>query len=212
MTFEEFLSRYQAVPVIESSSFGLTAANPNQLRFQVSQWRKKGYLHALKRGTYVLDARFRKAEPSPLFIANYLLVPSYLSVEYALSHYSLIPERAVAYTSVTTKRTRRFDNVMGSFAYRTVKPPLFFGYAPMQADGQEFLIALPEKALLDFLYLNSGALSADAAQIESLRLQNLDSLDAARLERFAEPYTRKVQRMATLVRDLAGAAEREARA
>ena len=207
MTFEEFLRRYEAAPLIESSTFALTAADPNQLRFQVSYWQKRGYLHALKRGIYVLDARYRKAELSPLSVANYLVEPSYLSLEFALSYHGLIPEQARVYTSVTTKHTRTFTNVLGTFAYRTLKRSLFFGYEPRQAGTQEVLIATPEKALLDYLYLNAGSLDATAEQVESLRLQNLEALSWKDVASSATRFPIKVQRLAGLAAGAARAAE-----
>jgi len=204
MTFEEFLSLYRDAPVIDSSTFPIVSPNPAQLRFQVSYWQKRGWVHPLKRGVYVLDERYRQVAVSPLFVANYLLSPSYVSLEFALSHLGLVPEQARAYTSVTPKHRRRFDNVLGSFIYRSVKPSLMFGYEPTQDRGQECLIAKPEKALLDYFYLNSGALEVKPEQLQSLRLQNLDRLDLACLEEYARHYTRKVRRLAELVAHLAG--------
>jgi len=199
MTFREFLSVYRDTPLIESTSFPFVADDPNQLRFQVAHWQKRGYLHPLKRGIYILDEAYTKAQPDPLFVANYLLEPSYLSLEFALSYYGLIPEAARTYTSVSTKHSRAFDNMLGRFTYRTVKPSLFFGYEPRQAGLREVLIATPEKALLDYFYLNSAALVATAEQVESLRLQNLEMLALPRLADYASRFTGKVQRLAALV-------------
>lgn len=208
MTFEEFVSRYQKLPLVDSSAFAVTSPKPNQLRLQVHHWQKKGYIHALKRGVYLLDEKYRKADVSPLFVANYLVSPSYLSLEFALSHYALIPEQAHLFTSVTTKRTRQFENVLGLFTYQTVKKSLFLGYEPIQTDAHECLIATPEKALLDYFYLNSGDLEVSNEQVESLRLQNLDSLDLGQLLRYAVPFTLKVQRLAKVVADMADSQNR----
>ena len=198
MRFDEFLSVYQQAPMIESSTFAVVSPSPQHLRVYVTQWQKKGYLHPLKAGVYILDQKYRKADISPHFVANYLLSPTYLSLEFALSFYALIPEQALAYTSVTTKHARVFENVLGTFTYRAVKRDLFFGYEARKDGDQEYLIACPEKALLDYLYLNSGSLEADAAQVESLRLQNLDTLDSDRLMQYAGRFTRKVRRLADL--------------
>ena len=203
MTFDEFLSHYQDVPLIESSTFDLVADDPAQLRVQVRGWQRKGYLRALKRGLYVLDARYRKAALTDEFVANYLVTPSYLSLEYALARYALVPEAAYAYTSVSTKTTRRFDNVLGTFTYRTVKGALFFGFAPAHEGGLEFLLAEPWKALLDYLYLNGAQMEESLAQLESLRLQNLEQLNLELLTAYAEPFTPKTRRLVELVCELA---------
>lgn len=205
MTFDEFLILYQDAPIIASSTFELACDDAAQLRVQVRHWQRKGYLHALKRGLYVLDERYRKAALSAEFAANYLVAPSYLSLEYALARHLLVPEAAYAYTSITTRKTRRFSNLLGSFTYRTVKQPLFFGYAPVREGGLEYLLAEPEKALLDYVYLNGGALDESPGQLEALRLQNLDRLDLDRLRSYAGRFTHKVRRISERVCELAQA-------
>jgi len=204
MDFDRFIQTYQHTPLIESSTFPLVCDAPDHLRVYVTQWQRKGYLHRLRAGVYVLDEKYRKAPVSPLFVAGYLISPSYVSLEYALSHHGFIPERARTYTCVTTRHGRRFENVLGTFDYRHVKPALFFGYQPVEAGGQEALIADPEKALLDLFYLNGGRLEATAAQVEALRLQNLDQLDLDRLAEYAAPFTRKARKLARFVARAAG--------
>jgi hypothetical protein len=201
MTFNEFLSIYQDTPLIESSSFELVCDNAAQLRVQVRGWQRKGYIHALKRGAYILDARYRRVPVSAPFVANYLVTPSYLSLEYALWRYGLLPEAARAYTSVTTKSTRRFSNVLGTFTYRTMKRSLLFGYRPVTDEGAEHLLAEPEKALLDYLHLSSRGLEESPAQLEALRLQG-DRLDRDRLLTWAGRFPPKVGRLAEIAFDL----------
>lgn len=53
---------------------------------------RKGEIISLKRGLYETDS----TTPG-LVLANSLLGPSYLSFEYALSYYGLIPERVTVY-------------------------------------------------------------------------------------------------------------------
>ena len=204
MTFDTFLTLFQNAPFINSSAFALVTANPGQLRSQVGYWQKRGYLHALRRGVYVLDERYKRADVNPLAVANHLITPSYVSLESALSYYALIPEQAQAYTSLTTRHTRSFNNLYGTFTYRTVKPSLFVGYEPRQAGEREILIATAEKALLDYFYLNSGSMEVGAPQVESLRLQNLEILDIDRLNEYARLFGRKVQRLAKVVEHAAG--------
>jgi hypothetical protein len=67
---------------------------------------------------------------------------------------------------------------------------LLFGYdrvefAPLQdASSQPAFVAVPEKALLDLLYLEPH--SATPEYIRELRLQNLESLNLERLNHFTE--------------------------
>jgi hypothetical protein len=81
----------------------------------------------------------------------------------------MIPESVVQITSVTSRKTATFSNAVGEFSYKTVKPDLMFGYdiKPM-AEGHSFLLAKPEKALIDLLYLYP--FYNTKSEIEELRL------------------------------------------
>jgi hypothetical protein len=51
---------------------------------------------------------------------------------------------------------------MGTFDYRHIKPDLFWGYHMVDSINQrKILIALPEKALLDLLYLTPSLKNED---------------------------------------------------
>jgi hypothetical protein len=106
----------------------------------------------LKNGIYAFarDAEKLNAE----YIAHLLYQPSYLSLESAMSDYGFIPEMVYAHTSVTAKTTRTFDNFFGRFIYRHTKKELFWGYIPVSTPAGQYLEAEPEKAVLDYLYLN----------------------------------------------------------
>jgi len=81
----------------------------------------------------------------------------------------MIPEEVVSLTSVTTLKTASFTNDFGSFDYQSVNPSCFFGYEPkMMHDGRAWLMATPEKALIDLLYLNPYYKTAQ--DMEELRL------------------------------------------
>ena len=97
MKFNEFVEIYRDAPLIDASTFTLYSKDSRHLRRQVREWVKRGYLLRLKKGLYPFSPAYRRIEPSPLFIANFLLSPSYLSVEYALGFYDLIPERVTVF-------------------------------------------------------------------------------------------------------------------
>jgi hypothetical protein len=140
---------------------------------QLSQWVRKGYLVRLKNGIYAFARDMAQLRVE--HVAFLLYQPSYLSLETALSHYGFIPETVYARTSITAKITRTFDTPLGRFIYRHVKPELFWGYVAHQSPGGgPYLLAEPEKALLDYLYLNRAALRTPAA-MDALRL-NQDQL------------------------------------
>jgi hypothetical protein len=140
--------------------------------YQLHLWVKKGYLLKLRNGVYafVKDRERIKGEE----IATLLYQPSYLSLESALAWYGFIPEMVYARVSVTARINRTFTNVFGTFIYRHLKAELFWGYTEIKTDHGHYLLAEPEKALLDYIYLNLSRIRSDA-DFENLRL-NADML------------------------------------
>jgi predicted transcriptional regulator of viral defense system len=165
---------------------------------QLSRWTADGHLCQLHKGLYVL--RSSHQTPHPFVIANHLARPSYVSLQSALAYYGLILEYVPVTTSVTAGRPGMWDTPVGRYTFQHLKPAFFSGYRlTNMGNGQTAFIALPEKALLDLLHLRPGG---DAvAYIESLRLQNLDSLDMDVLERNAG--SPKLKRAVKTIRDLA---------
>ena len=102
----------------------------------------------LRNGLYGL-----KADPSTeAEIANRLYAPSYLSFEYALAHYRIIPESVYSITSATTKITREFITQGKAYEYNRIKKEAYRGYRSEKQGRAVVLIAEPEKALVDYIY------------------------------------------------------------
>ncbi len=153
---------------------------------------KSGELVGVVRGIYVTAPELRRRAVSREILANMIYGPSYVSFEYVLARSGLIPEAVNALGSATTKRNRRYDSPLGSFIYRHLPREAYgFGWTREELpDGGGFLIARPEKALLDWLYL-SGAVrsvrSLEARLFEDLRLDEgaFEELDLGLLGSYA---------------------------
>lgn len=115
----------------------------------IHSYAAKGLFIKLRNGLYSL----KKNQPSPYVIANKLYQPSYISLETALSFHQLIPEAVYSLTSVTTKATREFEALNQLFSYTRFKKSAFRGYQLVTRGEDRFLIAEPEKAVADYLYL-----------------------------------------------------------
>lgn len=124
----------------------LNVPNYKAKRFLEKQVRE-GLFVRLKKGLYSLKTDL----PQEGEIANRLYQPSYLSFEYALAYYNILPEMPYAVTSATTKPTRTFTVGTKVFTYLKLKKNAYTGYA-MTRRGGLFLLAEPEKALADYLY------------------------------------------------------------
>src|SRR3989344_6406042 len=126
---------------------------------QVNLWQKRGYIKRLKSGLYVFPDLTKNLDISDFNTMSFLMYePSYISLESALRHYGLIPEVVQSITDITTKTTRNFKNVYGNFLYRHIKPDLFWGYTVVKSKFGKYLLAEPEKAVLDYIYLNKSDL------------------------------------------------------
>lgn len=118
-------------------------------KYFLENYAKKGFLVRIKRGIYALAKNLPREE----MIANSLCRPSYVSFEYALAYYNLIPEIIYTVTSATTKQARKFSFKHIAYSYIKVKKKAFMGYKLEKIQGGEFFIAEPEKAMADYLYL-----------------------------------------------------------
>lgn len=154
---------------------------------------KKGELIPLKRGLFETDA----AAPGFL-IANALLGPSYLSFEYALSYYGMIPERVVVYTSATFGRNKKieYSNQFGTFTYRDIPEAVFPYYYTRELSGNRpYLIAAREKALCDQLCVMSPIRGINDFRdwlFDGMRLDedSYEELDSEKIKRIAPLYHR----------------------
>jgi predicted transcriptional regulator of viral defense system len=89
-------------------------------------------------------------------LANMIYGPSYISMEYALAHYQLIPEWVDVVTSVTTQKNKQFHTPVGDFTYRHLQRCYYaMGIGITKIEERQYLIAIPEKALIDKLYFET---------------------------------------------------------
>lgn len=207
MVFEELLSLIGREPVFESAALLAGDVKPAYLRRQLSAWVAAGKLWQLRRGLYALAPPYQRVQPHPFLVANRLMPGSYVSLQAALADVDLIPEHVAAVTSVSPRRPGAWSTPLGEFLYRHVRPDLLFGYELRPVgEGQAALVAKPEKALLDLIYLQPEA--DVAGYIASLRLQNLDRLDFGTLEalagRFGKPKMRRAAKAVALEAERAG--------
>lgn len=180
MKWQSLLAAVGDEPVFETGFLLAGDVDPADIRRQLSRWVSSGRLVQLRRGLYALAPPYRKTEPHPFLVANRLVLGSYVSLQSALAHHSLIPEYVPVITSVTTGRPQHRENPFGSFEFRHSSPGRLTGYrVEKMGGGQEALVATPAKALADLIHLVPGADSA--AYLSELRLANLEKLDPAAL-------------------------------
>lgn len=141
--------RNRQIFVFSPAIFGkLFGAKRERVKYFLERYAKTGLFIRLKKGLYACADNL----PSDEELANLLYRPSYISFDYALAHYNIIPESVYSVTSATTKPTRDFFVGEKAFSYHAIKKKAFTGYGPQRKEGRVVLMAEPEKALADFLY------------------------------------------------------------
>ena len=131
----------------------------------------------LRNGLYAL----RSDPPHELEIANRIYAPSYISLEYALAYYRLIPETVYTVTSATTKITREFTAQGKSYEYSRIKKGAYTGYRLMKEGQAKILMAMPEKALVDYCYFIDLRLKSLNDRLRVKKVNPKEALRYARL-------------------------------
>lgn len=122
--------------------------NPDLLRSAIRYYVNKGSLHRVKRGFYSLNAEFDKFE-----LAQKLIMPSYISLETALQFHGIIFQVTRSIQSVAPY-SRKFLIKEIHYKYHKIKDDILINPAGILSE-ENFLIASPERAITDTLYLYS---------------------------------------------------------
>lgn len=203
MNYNEFRTKFGNLPLIRGSYIRLAGGYDHAMGIQLARWHNKRLVLQLRKGLYILNENDRRVTPSRMFMAGEIYNPSYVSLEYALSFYGLIPERAADVTCVTTRKTARFQNDFGTFTYQHVKMNCFNGFTEQKDEnGLSFFIATPEKAVADFIYLHQNTFAGDyrKALAESMRLQNTAGLNKNKIRKYAEAFgSKKTSQIASVL-------------
>ena len=125
--------------------------NYKDINGKIAREIEKGNLISLVRGLYETNSHV-----DGYLLAQYILAPSYLSFDFALAFYNLIPEatyNVFTCASFEKRKTKIYKNKIGTYIYRDVPSSVFsYGIKAIIKNGYGFNIATAEKALCDKLY------------------------------------------------------------
>jgi hypothetical protein len=195
MKLLDLKTRFRFRPIFRLADLHpFTMHSPHEL-VQLNHWVKDGHVIRIARGVYTLPEHDRGVELNPLWLANNLYSPSYISLEYALSYYGLIPEAVGTITSITTHKTAVFSTPVGNFSYRHLKNKDFFGFTTVKLPGTdyEFWMATAEKAVIDFIHLciPRKSLSDSSLFTQGYRFQNLEVVNRDIFREMADRFSVK---------------------
>jgi len=153
--------------------FGLQ--KENTLYKLLQRLEKAKIIQRVRKGKYYFLFR----EVSDFELANFLVNPSYVSLESALSFYGILSQFPYTVTSVTPLRSQKIVCQKKEYEFSHLESKYFFGFVKKE----NFLIALPEKALLDELYFM-------AKKLRKIHFEDLDLqiISKKRLKDLARQY------------------------
>jgi len=170
----------------------------SQVNIKIANLVNNGDLIRLKRGIYYLGKKYQSTPIDHISISNMLYTPSYVSFDYALSYYGMIPERVSEMTAATLNHPKLFETPMGRFSYKHIPKEAYalgVDWLFDEINGGK-LIATPEKALCDKIRYDRGIGSMTQEQMRDyllydLRLERLELLDSALILCIAQAYRSK---------------------
>lgn len=146
---QAILLKQESIPILTTrDTRRLLGVSPRQTQRALQDAMKEDVLMRIKPGLYALAVR----PPATFVLANYLMEPSYISLESALSYHRIIPETVYTITSVTPRYPAKFTRLNRDFTYHKINRQLYFGYSKILIGGAPVLMAEKEKAVLDYLY------------------------------------------------------------
>ena len=116
--------------------------------------------------------------------------------------YGFIPERVSVITSVTVGSNKEFTTPIGTFSYHHLSKSRYsIGIDHKEIEGQigGFLIATPEKALVDWVFctskdMNEKELLQDLLEGRRIEEESLQSLDKEMLSKISQKYKSEIVR------------------
>lgn len=125
----------------------LELKNDNSAYHAIKRLKKDGIISGLTNGKYYLN----DSTPNDFTVANNLYLPSYISLESALNYYGILIQVPQTIFSITTKKRKKISWGDKEFTYLHISNKYFFDYTK----EKDFLIATPEKALIDAIFFNA---------------------------------------------------------
>jgi len=145
---------------------------------------KNGLIHRLNRGNYINS--FLYGFPNLEQVACFLKPPAYISCEWALNHHGIslqVPHICTVITlsgAVGKGRDVEYQGI--GIEFSRIAPKLFNGFTV----SGNVNMALPEKAILDTLYLHGKIAAEDELEI--------DSIDFGELIKMSHNYPKSIQK------------------
>ena len=154
MTLSEALGKIKAIgqPVFRTAdimvALDVKKSHASKLLERLAQ---HGHVIRLMRGLWAMPESLEPLALVPHLTAPF---PSYVSLQSALYYHNMISQIPEVIYCVSLARTRTYETSVATISVHHIEGSFFFGY---EERGEHHVrMALPEKALLDILYLSQS--------------------------------------------------------
>ncbi len=154
MTLSEALGKIKAIaqPVFRTAdvmvALDIRTSHASKLLERLAQ---HGHVIRLMRGLWTMTEGLEPLALVPHMTAPF---PSYVSLQSALYYHDMISQIPEVIYCVSLARTRTYETPVATISVHHIPGSFFFGYE--KRGEQHVKMALPEKALLDILYLSQA--------------------------------------------------------
>ncbi|MEK7790809.1 MAG: hypothetical protein AAB309_04200 [Deltaproteobacteria bacterium] len=152
----------------------LTHSKAISLRINLSRLSKQNIIARICRNYYANPFNL----PTLDEISSQIQQPNYISLESALSRFGILSQMPHVLTCVTLGSPYKLQTSFGTISYQHIQKKYFFGFK----DQPGCALAEPEKALLDYIYLNKAVLSPNLIELKEW---NLNMLKKTKLKKYA---------------------------
>ncbi len=138
-----------------------------------------GEIIHIRRGLYCLSNEYQKKPLNTFSLSHRMYGSSYISLESALSYHGWIPEAVYGCTSCCNMVSKEFKTPIGIYSYKRIPQQILFAQVERIVDehGNVFLMALPQKALADYVYAHRRNWGTLQEAQENLRIEDEDIED-----------------------------------
>lgn len=190
-------------PYIDAQTLLARLGGYQRPRDRIERMVNNGELIRLKHGIYLIADQIRQGTEIVIpyeQVANFLYGPSYVSLEWALSFYGMIPERVHTVTCMTLGKKKEYRTPIGDFSYLPLNPSRYaIGIEQKKSSCSPggFLMASREKALVDWVFTTCKRIDRNLLRTELLESKRLDvealrSLNKELLYEIAFVYRSKI--------------------
>ncbi|MCK5847748.1 MAG: hypothetical protein KAH01_00955 [Caldisericia bacterium] len=163
---------------------------------------KNGWFLRIKQGLYLVNdsitGQFQGNLPW-LAISHCLFEDSYVSLAYALNYYKLFDHVPNTIVSINSHMGKKYQYHPYIFKFVKVKPDIYFGYHTISLQNRTIQIADVEKALLDFLYVDTNFTTPELF-FEPVN-EHREAIDFEKLKQYALRFSEVVRRKAGFLLD-----------